>query len=60
MIDPFDLDFYKQWILTGTVIFKIVSDENGNITKEIVDPNDLSGQEFEHLEIIETFKRKNE
>lgn len=56
----FPNEFEKNFILYGTVIYKITTDKNGNITKEIIDLENLSGQAFEQLEIIESYKRKNE
>lgn len=52
--------FYEQLKLYGIVFIKYITDKNGNITEEIIDQDKIHLQDYEQLEIIEYFRRKQE
>jgi len=54
----FDEEFNYTFELIGTVFVKFTKDKNGNILKEVIDPEDLANEYYEQLEVTEYYKRK--
>lgn len=57
-------DFYDQlqenMIIYGVTFTKITTDKNGNITREIINPEDLNKEDYEQIEITEYYRKKND
>lgn len=55
-------DFYdqlqKNMIIYGVTFTKIITDKNGNITREIINPEDLNKEDYEQIEITEYYRKK--
>ncbi len=56
----FEDELSERMILTGTVIYKIITDKEGNQIRELVPLEDLYKHDAEEWLIVESWARKND